>query len=327
MDTTITPAPLALLTKAAGLYQTNLRAAPAVVNYLKSRGIGGSAAARFGLGYAQPGWHGLEAVLKDFDTNTIAESGLQVAKEGAPNRHFDRFRDRVMFPIRDIDGATVGFGGRIMVESDTQPKYMNSPESALFQKRNLLYGLYEAQKSIQAEGVAVVVEGYLDVVSLSQAGFAPAVGTLGTACTAMHLQQLLKLSSRVVFCFDGDAAGIRAASHALETALPYAADHHHFDFVFLPPEHDPDSFVRENGVEAFRRLLIDALPMAGFIRQQLLQGCNLSSIEGKAIFLARAKNIWLSLPDGKVRAALVDFCAASSGMSQAEVLGLWGVGE
>ncbi|UNK04272.1 toprim domain-containing protein (plasmid) [Ralstonia insidiosa] len=195
-DTTHTPADQqsrvrALLDDAAAHYRATLREAPRAVAYLRKRGITGAGAARYGIGFAAPGWHELDAILAQHDLATIEASGLQVFKDGEQPRRFDRFRDRIMFPIRDVSGQIRGFGGRILVESDTAPKYMNSPEGPTFKKRELLYGLYEAQAAIEAEDMALVVEGYLDVVSLAQAGFLPVVGSLGTACTADQIGALL----------------------------------------------------------------------------------------------------------------------------------------
>lgn len=324
-----------LLAGAANHYSSALRASPKAVDYLRGRGVGGAIASRFGLGYARPGWDGLSELLKDFEMETITASGLRV--ESTTGGHFDYFRDRIMFPVRDISGKTVGFGGRVLGSTDAGAKYINSPEGVLFQKRNLLYGLYEAQASIQAEGVAVVVEGYLDVVSLSQAGFPAAVGTMGTACTAAQIETLLKFTSKIVFCFDGDGAGYRAALRALETALPYAEDHREFSFVFLPSEHDPDSFVREYGVDAFRALIANlshakdsagdawASTLSGFICNTLLDSHDCTSIEGKSALLSEAKPYCLAMPQGKYRDELIQQCLSIGGVTRQELLTIWGL--
>ncbi len=314
----------ALLANAATHYQDSLRATPEAVSYLRDRGIGGAAAARFGLGFASQEWCGLASVLQDYDADTVQASGLAIVKEGALSRQFDRFRGRIMFPIRDRSGAVAGFGGRVLIEAGDQPKYVNSPESACFQKRALLYGVYEAQDAIKACGLALVVEGYLDVVALSQAGFLPAVATLGTACNPFHIVELLSLSPRVVFCFDGDAAGRRAAARALAVSFPFATDNHSFDFLFLPVAHDPDSYVRAHGLAAFHSLLSASLPLSVFMQQQLSEGCNLCSAEGIALCLTKAKQVWSSLPEGRVRNDLLDFCVSVSRFSHDEVLGVWG---
>lgn len=317
-----------LLASAAAFYQDALRASPSAITYLTRRGISGSAAARFCVGYASPAWQGLDPVLSRFDFDTVQSSGLRIVKAGSPARHFDRFRDRVMFPIRDRAGEVVGFGGRVMHvqdDSDSQPKYLNSSDSECFHKRHVLYGIYEAQDEIHKAGLSLVVEGYLDVISLSQSGFFPVVGILGTACTSAHIATLLELAPRVVFCFDGDAAGYRAAEHAMLTVLPFASDSCQFDFVFLPAEHDPDSFVRSEGLDAFNRLIPDALSLSSFIQQHISSDCNFSYSEGISLCLTRAKPFWLALPDGQTQNDLLAFCASISGFTHEEILGVWGI--
>lgn len=313
----------ALLAEAAAHYRETLRATPKAVSYLRHRGVSGAAAARFGLGYASPGWHGLEPVLRQYDAQTVAASGLQVIKTDDEQRCFDRFRDRIMFPIRARSGRVVGFGGRVL--DGTQPKYMNSPESDDFKKRTLLYGLFEAESAILASDVAVLVEGYLDVVTLSQAGFSEVVGTLGTSCTKTQLCELLALTPNLVFCFDGDEAGKRAAAHALENVLPLAEDSCSFRFLFLPDEHDPDSYVRTYGAESFRTLLSQALTLAEYLRDQVAKGCDLRLAEGRAMCSARTKPFWLALPDGRERDELLSFCADLTNFSPAELLSIWSV--
>lgn len=313
----------ALLADAAAHYRETLRSSPKAVSYLRRRGVSGAAASRFGLGFAPPGWHGLEPVLRQYDTQTVSASGLQVVKTDDASRCFDRFRDRIMFPIRARSGAVVGFGGRVL--DGTQPKYMNSPESDGFKKRTLLYGLFEAESAIVASDVAVLVEGYLDVITLSQAGFSEVVGTLGTSCTPMQLCELLTLTPHLVFCFDGDEAGKRAAAHALENVLPLAEDSRSFRFLFLPDEHDPDSFVRAHGAEAFRALLSQALSLTTYLHGQILKGCDLSQAEGRALCSARTKPFWLALPEGRQRDELVNFCAELTHLSPDELLSIWSV--
>lgn len=312
-----------LLADAAAHYRETLGSTPKAVAYLRGRGVSGGAAARFGLGFAAPGWHGLEPVLRKHDTQTVLASGLQVVTAGDASRRYDRFRDRIMFPIRARSGAIVGFGGRVL--DGTQPKYMNSPESDGFQKRALLYGLFEAEPAIVASDVAVLVEGYLDVVTLSQAGLSEVVGTLGTACTRMQLCELLTLTPHLVFCFDGDAAGKRAAAHALENVLPLAEDSRSFRFLFLPDDHDPDSYVRAHGVEAFRALQSQALPLAEYLRSQVLNGCDLRQAEGRALCSAQAKPFWLALPAGRQREDLVTFCSEMTNFSPDELFRIWSV--
>ncbi len=310
----------ALLADAAAHFRASLRASPKAVTYLRRRGVSGATAGRFGLGFAASGWHGLSPVLRNYDERTVQASGLEVVN-GDDNHCYDRFRDRVMFPIRDRSGVIVGFGGRVL--DGTQPKYMNSPESEGFQKRRLLYGLYEARAAIQAEQVALVVEGYMDVVKLSQAGFLPVVGTLGTSCTCAHVAELLSITKRVVFCFDGDDAGRRAASHAVEKILPHANDARSFGFMFLPEGHDPDSFVRDHGTKAFRALLAAALPLASVLQVQVIAGCELQHAEGRARCSALARKFWHALPEGHQRAELLDFCVGVTKLCRDQLLALW----
>ena len=221
----------AVLTRAAEFYRGQLRAHPRAIDYLKQRGLTGQVAARFGLGYAPPGWRTLAGVFPNYDDPVLEEAGLVRQREaegdGGEGSHadggrYDWFRDRIMFPIRGVAGEVIGFGGRVL--DDSKPKYMNSPETPVFSKGRELYGLFEARQALRDKGCALVVEGYMDVVALAQAGFTNAVATLGTACTAEHVQKLFRFTDVVVFSFDGDAAGRRAAARALEAALPHASD-------------------------------------------------------------------------------------------------------
>lgn len=312
-----------LLADAAAHYRATLRESTRAVAYLRKRGITGAGAARYGIGFAAPGWHELDTILAQYDLATIEASGLQVFKDGEQPRRFDRFRDRIMFPIRDVSGQTRGFGGRILVESDTAPKYMNSPEGPTFKKRELLYGLYEAQAAIEAEDMALVVEGYLDVVSLAQAGFLPVVGSLGTACTADQIGALLTRATRLVFSFDGDAAGRRAAAAALATVLPFAVDANRIEFLFLPTEHDPDSFVRAHGLDAFKTELAKAVPLGKYIQQIISEGCDFEQAEGRAMCATRARSYWDALPPGQCRDSLLAYCCDVTCFTEDELLALW----
>ncbi len=236
-----------VLLKAAEHYRRELRASPHAVDYLKGRGLSGEIAARFGLGYAPPSWRSLAGVFPHYDDPLLVESGMVIVHDAdsgdaADAKRYDRFRDRIMFPIRAVSGEVIGFGGRVLGAGE--PKYLNSPETPVFVKGRELYGLFEARTAIRQRGHALVVEGYMDVVALAQSGYGNAVATLGTACTADHLHKLLRFTDAVVFSFDGDAAGRRAAARALEAALPHASDTRSIRFLFLPAEHDPDSFVR-----------------------------------------------------------------------------------
>lgn len=313
----------ALLADAAAHYRAALRESPQAVRYLKSRGIGGAVAARFGLGYARQKWQDLEAVFSGHSEGAALASGMLASSgEGAEIRRFDRFRDRVMFPIKNIEGKVVGFGGRVM-EGEGDPKYLNSPESVAFKKRELLYGLYEAKNAIQAQDCAVVVEGYLDVVSLAQAGFDASVATLGTACGEEHVEELLKLTKRIVFCFDGDAAGRRAAARALEVVVSFATEGNEFRFMFLDSEHDPDSFVRAHGLAAFQSELANASPVLQFLIEHVSEGCNFEYAEGRTLCAHRAKLLWKVMPEGQARNGLVNFCADVLRQERAQVIKTW----
>ena len=213
---------------------------------------------------------------------------------GEDGKRYDRFRERIMFPIRNPRGQVIGFGGRVLGQGE--PKYLNSPEGPLFSKGHELYGLFEAREGIRTSGRVLVVEGYMDVVMLHQHGCHYAVATLGTATTAMHLGKLLRLADRVVFSFDGDAAGRRAAWRALENALPLLSDTKQLDFLFLPPEHDPDSFVRAEGLEAFEACVRDALPLSSFLLKELAQRADITTPEGRARMQAELKPLVQQMP-------------------------------
>ena len=236
-----------LLLAAARFYRSQLKDAPRAIDYLKSRGLTGEIAARFGIGYSPDAWRGLEAVFPKYDAPELDAAGLVINGEGG--KRYDRFRDRVMFPIHDSRGRVIGFGGRVMGAGE--PKYLNSPETPVFSKGRELYGLYLARNAIRDAGRVVVVEGYMDVVALAQHGVEYAVATLGTATTPTHVQKLFRLTDTVVFCFDGDNAGRKAAWRALENTLPMLADGKNAVFLFLPDGEDPDDYVRKRGRAAF----------------------------------------------------------------------------
>jgi DNA primase len=221
-----------VLERAAQHYRAQLKGNPRAVGYLKGRGLTGEIAARFGLGYAPDGWHALASAFAQYDDPLLVEAGLVIHQQddGQEEKRYDRFRDRVMFPIRAVSGETIGFGGRVLDRGE--PKYLNSPETPVFVKGRELYGLYESRAGIRARGHALVVEGYMDVVALAQTGFENAVATLGTACTEEHVRKLFRFTDSVVFSFDGDAAGRRAATRALEAALPHASDLRTIRFFF-----------------------------------------------------------------------------------------------
>ena len=327
---------LETLAAAARFYKSRLREASAAIDYLKGRGVSGETAARYGIGYAPEGWRGLEAAVPDYSAQALVATGLVIESEpdsdadgadgsgaGGPReaqrrRRYDRFRDRIMFPIRNPRGQVIGFGGRVMGKGE--PKYLNSPETALFSKGRELYGLFEARDAIRAADCVIVVEGYMDVVMLAQHGVRNAVATLGTATTALHAQKLLRLVDRVVFAFDGDAAGRRAAWRALEGCLPHAADTKRIDFLFLPAEHDPDSFVRAYGAEGFVAQLAATQPLSEFLLRELSSRVDLSTSEGRARLQAEARPLLLALPPAALRMQLVQTLATRVGIRAEDLL-------
>ena len=310
------------LARAAAHYRAQLKASPRAIDYLKRRGLTGQIAARFGLGYAPDSWRGLASAFARYDDPLLQESGLVIsAGEDAEARRYDRFRDRIMFPIRSVQGEVIGFGGRVIDQGE--PKYLNSPETPLFSKGRELYGLHEARQALRERGFALVVEGYMDVVALAQLGFPNAVATLGTACTAEHVHKLFRFTDSVVFSFDGDAAGRRAAARALEAALPHASDTRSVRFLFLPPEHDPDSFVRERGAAAFERCIEDAVPLSRQLLETAREGCDTGSAEGRARMLANARPLWQALPEGALKRQLLHDLAQQGGLSAEELDALW----
>jgi DNA primase len=301
-----------LMDRAARFYRESLKQAPAAIEYLKGRGLTGKIAARFGIGYAPAGWQNLQTVFTDYaKEKALVTCGLVVENE--QGKRYDRFRDRIVFPILNQRGLVIGFGGRIMgnatagVEGPAGegkgspgpstgegkgspgPKYLNSPETPLFEKGRELYGLVQARNAIRVENRVLVVEGYMDVVALAQHGVENVVATLGTATTPVHVQRLLRLADEVVFCFDGDAAGRRAAWHALEVSLACVADGKTVRFLFLPEEHDPDSYVRALGSDAFLAQLAEAQPLSGFLLAELGSRADLATLEGRSRLISEAR--------------------------------------
>ena len=312
-----------VLAKAAQHYRAQLKGSPRAVAYLKGRGLTGEIAARFGLGYAPEGWHALASAFAHYDDPMLVESGLVIVQgdAGEDSRRYDRFRDRVMFPIRSVQGEVIGFGGRVLDKGE--PKYLNSPETPVFVKGRELYGLHEGRAGIRARGYALVVEGYMDVVALAQMDFDNAVATLGTACTEEHVRKLFRFTDSVVFSFDGDAAGRRAATRALEAALPHASDLRTVRFLFLPPEHDPDSFVRAEGSAAFERAVAQAVPLSRQLVDVARDGCDLGTPEGRARFLSQARPLWATLPDGGFRRQMLAELARTANLPEAELAAQW----
>ena len=309
-----------VLEKAGDAWRRHLRESPRAVQYFKGRGVSGQVAKRYGLGYAPEGWRGLASVFPEYDSPLLEESGLVIVNE-EDGKRYDRFRDRVMFPIRNVKGECIGFGGRVL--GDDKPKYLNSPETPVFHKGRELYGLYEARNAIREHGYALVTEGYMDVVALAQLGFPNAVATLGTACTPEHVHKLFRFTDTVVFSFDGDAAGRRAARKALDGALPYASDTRSVKFLFLPAEHDPDSFVRAYGPEAFARHVGDAVPLSRFLLEAAREGCDLGTAEGRAHMLSNARPLWAALPDGALKRQLLTELGELGQLPAPDLAQLW----
>ena len=312
-----------VLEKAVDAYKKHLKESPRAVNYFKGRGLSGEVARQFGLGYAPPGWRSLASVFPNYDDPLLVESGLVIlsTEEGADEKRYDRFRDRVMFPIRNVKGECIGFGGRVL--GDDKPKYLNSPETPVFSKGRELYGLFEARAALREQGYALVTEGYMDVVALAQLGFPNAVATLGTACTAEHVQKLFRFTDSVVFSFDGDAAGRHAARKALDCALPFATDVRSVKFLFLPSDHDPDSFIREFGKDAFARYVSEAVPLSRFLIDAVREGCDLNTAEGRAHLASNARPLWTLLPDGALKRQLLTEIADLVQLASRELTDLW----
>ena len=310
-----------LLDTAATFYRKQLRASPRAIDYLKSRGLTGEIARQFGLGYAPDAWDGLAHAFPDYRDNLgLADCGLVVA--GDNGRRHDRFRDRIMFPITDAGGRMIGFGGRVLDRGE--PKYLNSPETPLFNKGRELFGLWPARTALRSENRAIVVEGYMDVVALAQHGVANAVATLGTATTPTHVQKLLRVVDEVVFCFDGDAAGRRAAWRALENSLSVLRDDARLKFLFLPQGEDPDSFVRTVGADGFRAALGGAVSLADFMVRELTERAEGDAIEAAAQVVHRAEPLLRQISAPALGLLLRKRIAEAAGLSDSEYARLTG---
>lgn len=306
------------LEEAARFYKKQLKQTPRAIDYLKQRGLTGTIAARYGIGYAPDG-SPLKQVFPDYKADALAASGLVI--DGDHGR-YDRFRDRIMFPIKNVKGQIVGFGGRVLDQGE--PKYLNSPETPLFHKGSEIYGLFEARAAIKAAGRAIVVEGYMDVVALAQHGVEFAVATLGTATTPVHARTLLRHTDRLIYAFDGDNAGRKAAWRALENSLEALQDGKEVSFLFLPEGEDPDSAIRTHGQAAFLKLLdTDTLPLSAFLVRELSRDRNLGSQEGRATLLKEAKPL-LEKIGAPLLASLIRRQIADLAHLQADELGLVG---
>jgi len=315
-----------LLGQVTQYYRDALKESEQARQYVAKRGLNSETCVKFAIGYAPDSW---DAVLRRFGgaeerVRRLAEVGLVIERSGGRETgHYDRFRDRLMFPIRDARGRTVGFGGRIIGEGE--PKYLNSPETPLFHKGRELYGLYEARQALRQVDRLLVVEGYMDVVRLAQAGIHYAVATLGTATTPEHLNRLFRVTNEVVFCFDGDRAGRVAAWRALENSLGHARDGRQLRFMFLPEGHDPDSLVGEEGKDAFEARLGDAVPLSEFLVGQLAAQADLGSVDGRAQLAELAKPLVQRVPEGIYRELLLDRLAEEVRMPANRLLVLLGL--
>jgi DNA primase len=303
-----------LMLEAAKMYRSALKDSPRAIDYLKRRGLTGEVAAHFGIGYADDDWQPL-AAMPGYADKAMETAGLVITGDGG--KRYDRFRDRIMFPIHDGGGRVIGFGGRVLDKGE--PKYMNSPETPLFSKGRELYGLFQARQAIRAAGRAIVVEGYMDVVALAQHGVEYAVATLGTATTPAHVQKLFRLTDTIVFCFDGDAAGRRAAWRALENALPLLADGKNARFLFLPDGEDPDDYIRQRGTESFEALVDAATPLSDFLLAELAQRYPPRSAEGRAALVNAAKPLLAQITAPVLATLLRRGLAELAGLRESEM--------
>ena len=308
-----------VLQKAAQYYKAELKKSPLAIEYLKGRGLSGVIAAKFQVGYAPAGWQGLQAVFSDYDNEVLETAGLVVENE--QGKRYDRFRDRIMFPIHNKKGEVIGFGGRVINPED-MPKYYNSPETPLFQKGHELYGLFIARRAIRDAGRVLVVEGYMDVVALAQYGIDYAVAALGTATTPVHITKLMRQTDEVVFSFDGDNAGRTAAWRAAMNALAALTDSLELKFMFLPTGHDPDSYVREFGKDQFEAEVKKAMPLSQYIVKHLSEGNALSSQEDRVRFLNKAEPILKDIKAPRLSLMMRKKIAELAQVSNEEMQGL-----
>jgi DNA primase len=314
-----------LMTQCDRFYRQQLRQhaqANVVVDYLKGRGLSGEIAARYGLGYA-PSGNNLVRTFGAATMNDLVSLGMLIRKDSGET--YDRFRQRVMFPIRDSRGRVIGFGGRVINPEDT-PKYLNSPETPLFHKGQELYGLYEARQALRHIERLLVVEGYMDVIALAQQGIDYAVATLGTATTADHVQKLFRLANEVVFCFDGDRAGREAAWRALENALPVLSGTHTVRFMFLPEGEDPDTLVRKIGKTAFEQQIAQALSLSAFFLNHLREGISRHDLDAHRTLIEKAKPLLQTLQDETYRALIIRELASYTKQAEPAVRNLLGLG-
>lgn len=315
-----------MMKAASDYYSASLKTNTRTIEYLKQRGITGETAARFALGYSPDAWQPLKDVFGDqYVSKDLEEEGGCGLVIHNGDKRYDRFRGRLMFPIRNPRGQVIAFGARTL-NGDEHPKYLNSPETALYHKSREIYGLYEASASIREKHRAIVCEGYMDVIQLSQAGFTEACAALGTAVTAEHVQKLLRAVDTVYFSFDGDSAGQHALRRALEAALPVVEDDQEIRFVVLPPEHDPDSLIKEKGAQAFEDELQKSLTLTQYFVRTVSQGKDLGTAEGRSQFVAESKPLIVSMRSAPIlRKQLVGELAMHARMSPDEIERLCGI--
>jgi len=310
-----------ILDLAAAFYQAQLKNSSEksnAINYLKGRGLDGDIAKRFAIGFAPPGWDNLikNLGITDSDQKNLERSGMLIRHEEKDSL-YDRFRERIMFPIRDMRGRVIAFGGRIL--GDGKPKYLNSPETDTFHKGRELYGLYEARKNSRKLDKILIVEGYMDVVSLAQFDINYSVATLGTSTSLHHLERLYKIVPEVIFCFDGDAAGLKAAKRALETVMPVIKDGQQAKFLFLPDGEDPDTLVRQQGKEHFESIVKSATPMSEYFFNSLSDNIDLDSIDGRAIFSSQALPLIQQMQPSLLQQMMHDRISELTGLSIAQL--------
>jgi DNA primase len=303
-----------LMSQVSRFFQQQLKISPdkdKVISYLKGRGLSGEVVKRFGIGYISDTWDGMMTVFAKNNNTTQQLVDLGMAIQGDKNKPYDRFRGRVMFPIRDKRGRVIGFGGRVL--GDEKPKYLNSPETRIYHKGQELYGLHEAKQANKSLERLVVVEGYMDVVALAQHGVDYAVASLGTATTPEQLQTLFRTVKNVICCYDGDRAGRDAAWRAMDNALPLIQDGFTLQFVFLPDGEDPDSLIREQGQEAFEAILDQAIPLSKFLFEHLMTQVDMSSFEGRAALVDSFKPYLAKLPESILKDAIINDIANNFG--------------
>lgn len=310
---------LSVLQVATRFYRERLKVSEKAIAYLKKRGLSGKTAARFAIGYAPVGWQNLEAVFTDYKSEKtrkiLQQAGLVIISDDA--KQYDRFRDRIMFPILNQKGQIIGFGGRVLEQEE--PKYLNSPETVLFEKGRELYNFFSARRAIREANRVIVVEGYMDVIALSQHGIDYAVAALGTATTSFHIQKLLRQTDNIIFCFDGDKAGRKAAWRALENSLVLLSDGKYLSFLFLPEGADPDSYVNQYGKESFEQQLKQATPLSEFLFRELCLRTNLQTSEGRAKLVSDAKPLLQQIAAPALSLMLVRRLVELSGISQGEL--------